>query len=100
MAKLGLSTIIFELFKIIMVKLRLKQTGRKNAKKYRVVAVDSRDKRDGAVLEIVGYYNPIPNKSEIKLNMEAMNVWIGKGAQMTERVEKLYNLVKSNKVEH
>jgi small subunit ribosomal protein S16 len=82
-----------------MVKLRLKQLGKKNDRRYRVVASDSRNKRGGAVLENLGSYNPIPNKSEILINVEAMDKWIANGAQMTERVAKLYTLAKNNKIE-
>jgi small subunit ribosomal protein S16 len=82
-----------------MVKIRLTQTGKKNAKTYRIVVVDSAAKRDGRQIEILGYYNPLPNKSEIKLNIESTDEWIKKGAQMTERVSKIYNLVKNDKLE-
>jgi small subunit ribosomal protein S16 len=82
-----------------MVKLRLKQTGKKNAKTYRIIAVDSRDKRDGAVLENLGIYNPIPDKSIMELNIEATDKWLAQGAQFTPRVAKIYELVKNNKVE-
>ncbi len=82
-----------------MVKLRLKQTGKKNARKYRIVAADSAVKRDGKVLEVLGFYNPIPQKSEMILDLDATNKWIANGAQMTERVEKIYKLVRDNKVE-
>jgi small subunit ribosomal protein S16 len=82
-----------------MVKIRLTQTGKKNAKTYRIVVVDSAAKRDGRQIEILGYYNPLPNKSEIKLNIESADEWIKKGAQMTERVSKIYNLVKNDKLE-
>ena len=82
-----------------MVKLRLKQTGKKNARTYRIVAADSENKRDGKVLEILGTYNPIPKNSIMILNIEAADKWLANGAQMTERVEKIYKLVKDNKVE-
>lgn len=81
-----------------MLKIRLKQIGKKHQKIYRVVVVDSKKKRDGEVLEKVGSYNPIPENSLINLEMEKIDGWINNGAQMTERVEKLYNLVKENKV--
>jgi small subunit ribosomal protein S16 len=81
-----------------MVKLRLKQTGKKNARQYRIVAVDARDKRDGKVLEILGTYNPMPNPSKMDLNIESADKWIKNGAQMTERVAKIYKLFKSNEV--
>lgn len=82
-----------------MVKLRLKQTGKKNARTYRIVAANSTNKRDGKVLEILGFYNPLPAKSVMTLNLEAAEKWIKSGAQMTERVTKIYKLVKENKVE-
>jgi small subunit ribosomal protein S16 len=82
-----------------MVKLRLKQTGKKNARTYRIVVSDSRNKRDGKVLDTVGFYNPIPQKSIMKMDMELAEKWISNGAQMTERVAKIYDLIKNNKVE-
>jgi small subunit ribosomal protein S16 len=82
-----------------MVKIRLKQTGKKNAKTYRIVVVHSTDKRDGKQLEILGHYNPLTDKSKMELNVEAADAWIKKGAQMSERVAKIYNLVKNNKLE-
>jgi small subunit ribosomal protein S16 len=82
-----------------MVKLRLKQTGKKNARTYRIVASDARNKRDGKDLEILGFYNPQQEKSKMTLDIEAADKWIANGAQMTERVEKIYKLVKDNKVE-
>ncbi len=81
-----------------MVKIRLKQTGKKNARQYRIVAANSTDKRDGKVLQTLGTYNPIPNLSEMKLNLESTDQWLKRGAQMTERVAKIYKLVKNNEV--
>lgn len=82
-----------------MVKIRLTQTGKRNAKTYRIVALDSRGKRDGKVLQILGHYNPIPNLSEMTLDIEKTDKWIANGAQMSERVAKIYDLVKNNKVQ-
>lgn len=82
-----------------MVKIRLKQTGKKNDRKYRIIVTDSKNKRDGKELEIVGHYNPKPQLSEMTMNIEATDKWIKNGAIMTERVAKIYNLVKNNKVE-
>ncbi len=82
-----------------MLKIRLKQTGKKNAKTYRIVATESTRKRDGKVLETLGTYNPLPQKSEMNLNIEATERLVKNGAQMTERVAKIYNLVKNDKVE-
>jgi small subunit ribosomal protein S16 len=82
-----------------MVKIRLTQTGKKNAKTYRIVVLDSRVKRNGRVLDTLGHYNPIPDLSEMKLDIERADKWIAQGAQMSPRVTKIYDLVKNNKVQ-
>lgn len=81
-----------------MVKIRLKQTGKKNNRQYRIIATESASKRDGKTLEVLGHYNPIPDKSIVKLNVESAEKWVSNGAIMTERVKKLYDLVKNNKI--
>jgi small subunit ribosomal protein S16 len=82
-----------------MLKIRLKQTGKKNAKQYRIIAIESTRKRDGKILELLGTYNPVPDKSQMTMDIEAADRLLKNGAQMTERVAKIYNLVKNNKVE-
>lgn len=73
----------------IMLKIRLSQTGTKNKKKYRILAIDESKKRDGQALEILGYYNPIMRPPEVKINKERISFWVEKGAQVTEAVKKL-----------
>lgn len=70
-----------------MVKIRLKRVGAKKAPHYRVVATDSRNRRDGSPIEELGYYNPI--SKELKLNLEAVKKWINNGAQPSETVAAL-----------
>ncbi len=70
-----------------MVKIRLKRVGAKKAPHYRIVATDSRNRRDGSPIEELGYYNPI--SKELKLNLEAVNKWIKNGAQPSETVANL-----------
>lgn len=71
-----------------MVSIRLSRYGRRNGPFYRVVAVDSRKRRDGAFLEILGFWNPKNDEKEIKrANFEA---WIKKGAQASSTVKKLF----------
>ena len=70
-----------------MVKIKLARFGRKKGAFYRIVAVDSRKKRDGAVLEVLGFFNPKKGDKEIK--KEALSAWLKKGAQITEGVKKL-----------
>ena len=70
-----------------MVKIRLAKHGRKNAPSYRIVAADSRAKRDGKYLELLGFFNPMENSRE--LNMDRYKYWISVGAQPTGAVESI-----------
>ncbi|KKU09035.1 MAG: 30S ribosomal protein S16 [Candidatus Woesebacteria bacterium GW2011_GWB1_45_5] len=70
-----------------MVKIKLSRYGRKKAPFYRIVAVDSIKKRDGAVLEVLGYYNPA--KKTLKVEKDKIKSWTQKGAQITTGVAKL-----------
>jgi small subunit ribosomal protein S16 len=70
-----------------VVKIRLKRVGAKKAPHYRIVAVDSRARRDGMPIEELGYYNP--SSKELKLDKEAVQKWIKNGAQPSETVANL-----------
>lgn len=72
-----------------MVKIRLRRMGAKKTPFYRIVVADSRAPRDGAFIEELGYYNPLTNPAEIKVDAEKANEWIKKGAQPTETVRAL-----------
>ena len=63
--------------------------GAKKGPSYRVVVKEKRSKRDGAYLENVGFYNPMRNPAEIRLNIERIRYWIEKGAQPTDTVRQL-----------
>ena len=71
------------------VKIRLTRMGAKKAPFYRVVVADSRFPRDGRFIEEIGYYNPISEPVEIKINAEAAQKWIKNGAQPTDTVKAL-----------
>lgn len=75
-----------------MVKIRLTRTGRKNQPSYRVVATNSRSKRDGSVLEYLGHYSPI--SKDFVCEKERVEYWISTGAQMSDTVARL--MVKNN----
>ena len=75
------------------VKIRLRRMGAKKAPFYRVVVADSRSPRDGRFIEEVGFYDPMKEPVEIKLDAEKIQKWIGNGAQPTDTVRVL--LVKS-----
>jgi small subunit ribosomal protein S16 len=63
--------------------------GAKKSPSYRVVVKEKQSKRDGAYLENVGFYNPTRDPAEVRLDMERVNYWIGRGAQPTDTVRQL-----------
>lgn len=71
------------------VKIRLARGGAKKRPYYRVVVADSRSPRDGKYIEKVGTHNPLLPKDHadrIKLDIERIEYWLGKGAKPTDRV--------------
>jgi len=72
-----------------MVKIRLKRVGAKKQPFYRVVVADSRSPRNGRFIEEIGYYNPLTDPADIKIDAEKATKWIGNGAQPTETVKAL-----------
>ena len=71
------------------VKIRLRRMGAKKAPFYRVVVADSRYPRDGRFIEEIGYYNPMKDPAEIKIDAEKAQKWIANGAQPTDTVKVL-----------
>ena len=72
-----------------MVKIRLKRMGMKKEPFYRVVVSDSRTPRDGRFIEEIGYYNPLTEPADIKIDAEKAKKWISNGAQPTDTVKAL-----------
>ena len=72
-----------------MVKIRLKRMGMKKMPFYRLVVIDSRSARDGRAIEEVGYYNPMTQPAELKIDEERAKYWVGTGAQPTDTVRGL-----------
>jgi small subunit ribosomal protein S16 len=66
------------------VKIRLTRMGSKRRPFYRLVVVDSRDRRDGRYLDQVGWYNPIAKPHELKVDEDKVAEWLGKGAQLSD----------------
>lgn len=71
------------------VKIRLARHGAKKRPYYRVVVADSRCPRDGRIIEEVGRYNPMTAPKTINLDLEKINEWQSKGAQLTDAVAAL-----------
>jgi len=73
------------------VKIRLRRMGAKKAPFYRIIVADSRAPRDGKFIEEIGYYNPLTEPVEVKINEAKANEWLSNGAQPTEVVKRLFN---------
>ncbi|MDD7413262.1 MAG: 30S ribosomal protein S16 [Eubacteriales bacterium] len=72
-----------------MVKIRLKRMGMKKTPFYRIVVIDSRSARNGRAIEEIGYYNPVSEPVELKINDERAKYWLSTGAQPTDTTRAL-----------
>lgn len=74
-----------------MVKIRLARGGAKKRPFYHVVATDSRTSRDGRFIERLGFFNPVARgkETELLLDLDKIDAWTAKGAQVSERVTSL-----------
>lgn len=73
-----------------MVKIRLKRMGAHKKPFYRIVVADVRAPRDGKFIEELGYYDPMKEPKEIKINEELAKKWLANGAQPTDTVKSLF----------
>ena len=73
------------------LKIRLRKQGRTHRPFYRLVVMDGRRKRDGEYVEKLGWYNPVEEREELHLSVNAERVqhWLDQGAVLTEKAEKL-----------
>ncbi|MBQ1406575.1 MAG: 30S ribosomal protein S16 [Eubacterium sp.] len=69
-----------------MVKIRLKRMGAHKKPFYRIVVADSRTARGGRFIEEIGYFDPMVEPNDIKIDEEKAKDWLAKGAQPTDRV--------------
>ncbi len=72
------------------VKIRLMRLGRKKRPSYRIVAVDSRRRRDGVYLERVGFYDPIKRPAEVQIDHDVALKWLNSGAKPSDTVRSLF----------
>jgi small subunit ribosomal protein S16 len=72
-------------------KIRLKRIGRRNRPFYRIIVIDSRKRRDGSEIELLGWYNPMEkNKDQnYKINENRLIDWLKEGAQPTDPINKI-----------
>ncbi|AEE14616.1 30S ribosomal protein S16 [Thermodesulfobium narugense DSM 14796] len=73
-----------------MVRIRLQRVGSKNRPSYRIVVAEKRDPLKGKTQDVIGFYNPLPEKALFKIDVEKYNNYISKGAKPSETVEKLF----------
>ena len=75
-----------------MVKIRLMRMGAKKRPFYRVVVANANAPADGRVLEVLGYYNPLTDPPEVKVDLDRAKAWMGKGAQPTGQAKAVLKL--------
>lgn len=71
------------------IKLKLSRLGSKKHPFYRVVAARDETRRDGRPLEFLGYYDPMKNPPDIKLDIVKIREWLARGAEPTTTVKSL-----------
>jgi small subunit ribosomal protein S16 len=72
-----------------MLTIRMRMMGSKKRPFFRVVVTDSRTKRDGSFVEVVGHYNPRTKPAKVEMNRERISYWVGKGAHLSDTVRTL-----------
>ena len=78
------------------VRIRLARGGAKKRPVHKIVVADKRCRRDGRFIEELGFYNPLlpkDSKDALRVNIEAAKKWMAQGAEITERVQKLFAIV-------
>lgn len=75
-----------------MIKIRLKKYGRKGQPCYRIVAMDSRSKRDGRSIEELGFFNPMTDETHLKF--QRITARLQEGAQPTQTVKNIFTRAK------
>lgn len=72
-----------------MVKIRLAQTGSKNRRTYRLVAIEEGKRRGGKAIEILGYYNPLITPPARSIRRDRVDYWLSVGAQISSGAQKI-----------
>ena len=73
-----------------MLMIRLARRGARKQPYYRIVVIEKERARNGRPVEVVGTYNPRTNPASVELKRERIDYWVSKGAQMSDRVNKLF----------
>jgi len=73
-----------------VLMIRLSRMGARKKPHYRIVVIEKARARNGRPVEVVGTYNPRTNPASVEMKRERVEYWVSKGAQMSERVNKLF----------
>ena len=76
-----------------MISIRLMRLGAKKRPFYRIVAIDSKRPRESKAKDILGYYDPLREPPEIKVDLEKVKYWQERGAQASKTVQSLIHKV-------
>ena len=74
-----------------MLMIRLARVGARKQPHYRIVVIEKARARNGRPVEVVGTYNPRTTPASVELKRDRVEYWVSKGAQMSERVNKLFS---------
>ena len=74
-----------------MLMIRLARVGARKQPHYRVVVIEKDRARNGRSVEVVGTYNPRTTPAALELKRDRIDFWVGNGAQMSDRVGKLFS---------
>ena len=76
-----------------MISMRLMRFGAKSKPSYRIVVIDSNRPRESKAKEFIGFYNPLKDPAEVKIDLAKANAWLKKGAQPSRTVHSLLQKV-------
>ena len=74
-----------------VLMIRLARRGARKQPHYRIVVIEKARARNGRPVEVVGTYNPRTNPASVEMKRERVEYWVSKGAQMSDRVNKLFS---------
>lgn len=72
-----------------MLSIRMRRTGSKKRPFYRVVVAEARSPREGAFLEVLGFYNPRTKPATVEVDKARVDHWIAQGARPSDSVRTL-----------
>lgn len=79
-----------------LLAIRLKRIGRKHRPYYRLVVSDSRNRPGGKNVDEVGHYDPLPDPSELKVDLQRVDYWLARGARPSAQVARLIDITRKN----